>query len=90
MIRTYYNAKIRKSVYISEIKTNRHRLRNQCLFVYYPMLIGFGQNAYANRPISDYCFQNPGNRIVSTVNISRRPTIIRNDRNHFDTVGTSA
>lgn len=38
----------------------------------------------------NYCFQNPGNKIVSTVKISKRPTIIRKDKNHFDTAGTSA
>ena len=59
MIRTYYNAKLDKSVYPNY------------LFWY-------------------YCFQNPGNKIVSTVKISKRPTIIRKDKNHFDTTGTSA
>lgn len=37
-----------------------------------------------------YCFQKAGTRMVKIVNISRRPVIIRKERNHLERAGTSA
>lgn len=85
MIRTYYNAKIYKSVYFHPINIEvcfSGEKQNH--------LVPLIQSRKSCEAYRFYCFQNPGSRIVNTVNISRRPIIIRKDRNHFETVGTSA
>ena len=41
-------------------------------------------------PEKNHRFQNPGNKMVNTVKTSKRPVIIRKQRNHLDMTGTSA